>query len=244
VLIRNIFMVFILATSCVQATEIEAVLEWADRRVAAFAVAGVVDKVYVVAGDVVKKGQLLAQLDQSPFESMNKKQQALVTGIKPLLFDARQNYSQAQELYDRTVLSQVELQRAEAQYQGVEAEQLAAKADQDLAQWNQQRSMLRAACECLIVSNQLLPGMVVNIENQASAIMVLAEMTVMNAVIVMEPAMQLLMQQAVTINVAGKKYAAKVVSISVENGKRWARLQFRPEATQKLYAGQTAKVSF
>ena len=56
--------------------------------------------------------------------------------------------------------------------------------------------------------------------------------------------MQLQMQQALNVAVAGKKYAAKIVTLSMENGKRLARVQFRPDAAQKLYAGQLAKVVY
>ena len=244
-MLRSVITVLLIcATSLVQAAEIEATLEWANRRVAAFAVTGVVDKVLIAAGESVKKGQLLAQLDQSPFVAMVKKQQALVIGIKPRLFDAKQNYSQAQELYDRTVLSQVELHRAEAQFQGIEAEQTAAKAELDMVKWQQQQSVLRAPCECLILANRLLPGAVINTENQAIINIELAEVGLMHAVIVLEPTMQLQMQQALNVAVAGKKYAATIVTLSMENGKRLARVQFRPDAAQKLYAGQPAKVVY
>lgn len=243
-LIRIVTIVLLFTAHLAHAVEIDATLEWANRRVAAFAVSGVIEKVDVSAGDVVKKGQPLAQLDQLPFALTIKKQQALMSGLSPRLFDVKQNYSQAQELFDRTVLSQVELQRAESQFRGVEAEQAAAKAESDIAKWQQQQSVLRAACECLITSNRLLPGMIVNNENQATAIIELAETAVMNAAIILEPTIQLAMQQAVTVTVAGKKYPAVVVALSVENGKRLARVQFRPEAAQKLYVGQTAKVSF
>ena len=67
-MLRSVITILLIcATSLVQAAEIEATLEWANRRVAAFAVTGVVDKVLIAAGESVKKGQLLAQLDQSPF---------------------------------------------------------------------------------------------------------------------------------------------------------------------------------
>ena len=239
------FLILVLLTGfCAQAVEVDATLDWANRQLAGFAVTGVVQTMTVAPGYIVKKNQVLAQLDLTPFKLHTKKQLALINGIKPRLFDAKQNFSQAQELYDRTVLSQVELQRAEVQYQGVEAEQAAARAEWELAIWQQQQAILRAPCECLVVNNQFLPGMVINHENQISTSIELVVPGLMNAELLLEKDLQLLLQQSVEVNVAGKKYPAKVIALQVANGKRVARVQFKYDASQKLYAGQQAKVIF
>ncbi|HEX5636357.1 MAG TPA: hypothetical protein VFY78_04665, partial [Gammaproteobacteria bacterium] len=93
---KNILTIFcLMAVTAVQAAEVNATLDWANRQIAAFAVHGVVDKVQVVAGDRVKKDQVLAQLEQTIFLQSNRKYQAQVDGIKPRLFDSKQNYDQA-----------------------------------------------------------------------------------------------------------------------------------------------------
>ena len=242
---KNILTIICLLSTCaVQAVEVNATLDWANRRIAAFAVSGVVEKVYVNAGDRVNKDQQLAQLDQAIFINSNKKYQAQVDGIKPRLFDAKQNYDQAQELYDRTVLSQVELQRAEVQFQGVEAEQAAARAELEIAKWQQRRSVLSAPCDCQVTGNALLSGMVINNENQTMAVIELAEMSVMDAVILLEQNISLKLKQVVQVDVAGKKYQAAVIALTTQNEKRQARVQFRVDAASGLFAGQSAKVSF
>ncbi|MBI3186961.1 MAG: efflux RND transporter periplasmic adaptor subunit, partial [Gammaproteobacteria bacterium] len=206
---KNILTIFcLLAVTAVQAAEVNATLDWANRQIAAFAVHGVVDKVQVVAGDRVKKDQVLAQLDQTIFLQSNRKYQAQVDGIKPRLFDSKQNYDQALELYERTVLSQVELQRAEVQFQGVEAEQVAARAELEIARWQQRHSILVSPCDCIVTSSSFLPGMVINNENQTIASIELADVSVMNAVVILEPSMQLKLKQNVQVNVAGKNYQA------------------------------------
>lgn len=227
-----------------QAIEVSATLDWANRRIAAFAVYGMVEKVYVNAGDRVKKDQQLAQLDQTTFINSNKKYQAQVDGIKPRLFDAKQNYDQAQELYERTVLSQVELQRAEVQFQGVEAEQAEARAELETAKWQQRRSVLTAPCDCQVTGNGMLPGMIINNENQSLAVIELAEMSVMDAIILLDKNINLLLKQVVQLEVAGKKYQATVIALTSQNEKRLARVQFRFDAVNNLFAGQSAKVSF
>jgi RND family efflux transporter MFP subunit len=234
----------LLSVTTVEAVELSATLDWANGRIAAFAVHGVVEKVYVVAGERVKKDQQLAQLDQTTFINSNKKYQAKVDGIKPRLFDVRQNYDQAQELYDRTVLSQVELQRAEVQFQGVEAEQAAARAELEIAKWQQRRSVLTAPCDCQVTGINLIPGMVINDENQITTVIELAETTVMDAVILLDQSMSLTMRQSVQVNVAGKNYQATVIALTALNEKRLARVQFRVDAANSLFAGQSAKASF
>lgn len=237
-------IICLLFASAVPAVEVGATLDWANRQLAAFAVHGVVDKVQVVAGDRVKKDQLLAQLDQAIFLHTNKKYQALVDGIKPRLFDAKQNFDQAQELYDRTVLSQVELQRAEVEFQGVEAAQAAARAELEIARWQQRHSILNSPCDCLVTGNSLLPGMIINDENQTVASIELADVNAMNAVVVLEQNMNLKLKQNVQVNVAGKNYPAMVIALSAQNEKRLAWVQFRVDASSNLFAGQAAKVSF
>jgi membrane fusion protein, multidrug efflux system len=241
---------YIVTTICLllagvaQAVEVNATLDWANRRVAAFAVHGVVEKVNVAAGEQVKKGQPLAQLDQTPFIYKSKKNQANIDGIKPRLFDAKQNLDQAQELYDRTVLSQVDLQRADVQFQGVEAEQLAAKAELEIARWQQRQSVLNAPCDCLIINNTLLPGMVINDDNQIAAKIELAEVGMMNADVILEQNTTLRMQQSVQVVVAGKTFPAVVTALAMQNGKWMARVQFRFDGSVQLFAGQSAKVKF
>lgn len=242
---RYLLIVFcLLSTAVVQAVEVNATLEWANRRLAAFAVHGVVEKVNVAVGEQVKKNQLLAQLDQTPFIYAGKKIQAHIDGIKPRWFDAKQNFDQAQELFDRTVLSQVELQRADMQYQGVEAEQAAARAELEIAKWQQRQSVLNASCNCLVIGNSLIPGMVINEDNQTTASIELAEAGVMNAVLFLEPTTQLKMQQSVQVNVAGKNFSAVVIELMSQNNKRMARVQFRFDLSAQYFAGQSAKVIF
>jgi len=241
---RIVILLGLLSAGLVQAVEVNATLDWANRHIAAFAVHGVGEAVNVAVGEQVKKNQPLAQLDQTPFVYTNKRNQAHVDGIKPRLFDAKQNYDQAQELFDRTVLSQVELQRAEVQFQGVEAEQSAAKAELEISKWKQRQSVLNAACDCLVIGNTLLPGMVINNENQSVAMIELAETGVLNAEVILDQNINLMMQQSVQVNVDGKNYPAKVIAITVQNGKRQVRVQFQVDAAKHYLAGQNAKVIF
>lgn len=242
---KCIFTIFcLLLASVAQAADVNATLDWANRRVAAFAVYGVVEKINVAVGEQVKKGQLLAQLDQVPFIYQVRKAQANADGIKSRLFDAKQNFDQAQELFDRTVLSQVELQRAEMQYQGVESEQAAAKAELEIARWQQRQSVINAACDCVIISNALLPGMIINADNQHVMQIEMAEAGVMNADMTLDPGVNIKMQQSVQLSVAGKNYSAVVVGLAAKNGKLLVRVQFRVDVATPLFAGQGAKVKF
>lgn len=101
------------------------------------AVSGVVAEVLVSDGQRVNAGQLLLALDPRPFELKLAAARATVARLLPLRDERRRELERAEELYDRTVLSDVELQQArnaadaaEARYE--EAVQLAALAELDL----------------------------------------------------------------------------------------------------------------
>lgn len=237
-------MLLVLWSAAAQAAEFSATLDWGNRRHAAFTVAGVVDKVAVQAGEQVKPKQLLAQLEQQPFVLARNAAQARVDMLVPRMFDAKQDYDQAQELYQRTVLSQIELQKAETLYKGVQAEQVMARSEYELAQWQLGKASLIASCLCVVTEVKLLPGMVINSENQAIAMIALAEAGVMDAEAVLDNSFTPRMQQNVQIVVGKQQYAGSVISLHVVSGKRIARVQFRHNADGQLFAGQTAKVIF
>lgn len=241
---KSVYFMLMLCSAVVQAAEFSATLDWGNRRQAAFVVPGVVDKVAVNVGELVKPKQLLAQLEQQPFVLMRNAAQARADMLGPRVFDAKQDYDQAQELYQRTVLSQIELQKAETRYKGVQAEQVAARNEYELAQWNLNKTALYANCNCLVTAVTLLPGMVINSENQFRAVIELAEAGVMEAEVILDQTVALRLQQTAQVIVGKQQYAGNVVALVVNAGKRVARVQFRHNPDTPLFAGQIAKVMF
>ncbi len=71
---------------------------------------GRIDTIRVKVGDRVKKGQLLATLDARPWRAELKRARAALQGLKSRAEEARRALDRARELFDRTVLSQTDLQ--------------------------------------------------------------------------------------------------------------------------------------
>lgn len=92
-------------------------------------VAGQVSKVYVQAGEVVKQGDRLLNLDASRFQAKLNSLQAMQSLQKAKLADAQIELDQALDLYERTVTSkrtrdaaQLAYDVASAAYQQAQAE--------------------------------------------------------------------------------------------------------------------------
>lgn len=165
----NIFiLVLMMFTSQAQAIELEATLNWNPPQRYGFVVNGVVSDKLVNIGSKVKQGELLARLDTQPFNLKVKQYKAAVDKFEPLVFDAKVELDHANELYERTVLSEVELQKIEGKYKTVIAEQDVEKAKLKLAKWKLRRASLKSKDSAYVISSSILPGMVISDENKSS----------------------------------------------------------------------------
>ncbi|WP_293672716.1 biotin/lipoyl-binding protein, partial [Thiolapillus sp.] len=75
-------------------------------------VSGVVREVKVQPGQVVAQGDVLLKLDQREFRAQLNRAKALVARANSLFEEAKREEERAEELYDRTLLSDHELQKA------------------------------------------------------------------------------------------------------------------------------------
>jgi multidrug efflux system membrane fusion protein len=229
------------------AQELQGVVAWPVISKPGFAVSGVVDKVKVQAGAQVKKGDTLVQLEQRPFLLDVKKYKAGTETIEPLLFDARVELNQAEELYDRTVLSQIELQKIEARHRGLEAQARVAQAEYEMALWRQEKSSLAAPFDAVVVSNDFISGQVLSEENRAHVSLQLAP-TGMMAVIVLIEAQQLprlQLNQPVQVIIGADKMPGMLRSIDVRAGNQTlssAVIDFKYPSGKRYHVGQNAKI--
>lgn len=227
------------------AAELMGTLDWANPRMLAFPVAGIIEEVSAQSGEQLKQGQLVARLDQQPFKIAIDRLRASSDAIKPLIDDARREYQHAQELFEQTVLSEVELQKKQAQLAHLQAEQRMLKEDVALALWQQQRSVLRAPADGVLISSNLLPGMVISEENQAQAFALFAETSMMAIRLDLTAQQRRLfsMGQIFEIKIDEQRLKAQVSSITIKGAAPVAYhmvLQFRPTSGQLFIAGQAA----
>ena len=231
-----------------QAEQLDATLGWAEGARYNFMVTGEVDEVLAPSGSQVDKGKALVRLYPRPFLLEVKQAKAEMDSIEPLLFDARIELSQAEELYDRTVLSQIELQKIEARYRGLEAKNRKNEAAYEQAKMKRDKATLVAPFDALVIDNQFIKGQMISLENQSAVSVVLAPAGRMAArfSITARQRAQLRVGQTLQVEVDGSNYAATLGQIRPapdSDSTYLAEAEFSHSAERTLYPGQAAKIT-
>lgn len=165
----SFLFLLLMLNSVSYAEDIQATMSWAGLHKMGFVVTGVVETVNVQPGVKINKGDVLAQLDTRPFMYQVQICQAEIEEIQPRLFDAKTEFDQAQELFERTVLSVIELQKIEGIYKSLKAEESKAKAECKLKQWQADQAVLKTPNAAYVMSSNIYSGMVISDENKSIA---------------------------------------------------------------------------
>lgn len=174
--LQSLLAVFILLFAAgVRAAEWTGTLHWLQRVELSTPVSGVISKVAVDAGDLVKQGQVLLQLDDRGFSSLVKKAEAQVASHRETLAEAKRELERVVEMYERTLLAEHELQLARIAVSQAQADLVAAETAQTLARLNLEYSQLKAPFAGVILQRQAEVGMTVVTRWQSFPLMVLAE---------------------------------------------------------------------
>lgn len=145
------WFVTILIISSVHAGEIVAELQWSKRLILSTTETGVVGEVVASPGQKVKKGEVLLSLDQREFVIANNKAVAKRLAAKTTHEEAKREQYRAQDLYDRTMLSEHDLQvtknnKAHARAAYLEAEAMVKKTELAL-----ERSRISAPYDAIVL---------------------------------------------------------------------------------------------
>jgi len=167
-------LVLMLASSLFAISAQADVLLQKDRVELGLAGSGVVSSVEVTSGQKVRKGQILLRLDQSVIKANQAAARTYLEKEKLELAEATREYERNQELFDRTQLSEHELQIAEIAWNVAKAE--LAEAGARLARCKQQLeySQLRAPVDGTIRQVLAWPGMAVTNSMQITPLIILA----------------------------------------------------------------------
>ena len=136
-------------------------------------VSGVIKTVYVKPGQMVKKGDLLLEFDDSLIASNLSEVKAKIQLAKLNKVEAKKEFARAEELYDRTVLSDQELQQANVLYSKALAQYAAAKNELVHAQWDMDHTKLYAAFAGQVSQIYSYPGQYVNNEFTAQTLLII-----------------------------------------------------------------------
>jgi multidrug efflux system membrane fusion protein len=138
--------------------DIDARIYWGKRIDMGMPVSGVVAKVPVDAGMRVGKGDELLVLQQTPFKTALIEAKAGVVQAAGARKIARRDYDQTKDLYDRGLISTVELQNAQLKKEAKEAAYTAARAKLERAQYELTHSVLRAPFDGLVLDKRVEAG--------------------------------------------------------------------------------------
>lgn len=133
-------------------------------------VSGVIVDMRVARGDRVKRGQILLVLDPRPFQLRLKALEATLARLRPERDERAQELQRAQELYDRTVLSDVELQQAQNAADRAAAAYQEAEIARELAALELEYSVLRAPGDGTVAGVEAGVGQVVISRCQAAVL--------------------------------------------------------------------------
>ena len=229
------------------AKDFNGLLSWPTRHVLSFPVTGIVETVFVQAGQQVSQGQKLAHLDLQPFQFRINRMQAKLNRIAPLLFDAQRDFDQAQELFERTVLSEVELQKIESTLKTLKADNDQVMAELALARWQHDHAQLHAPFSGRIIRQLLQTGQVISAESMSEIKMELVADRLMQVVfsVPAEQVAEFKIGQQTAVEVASQRYPAIVKSIvSASNEDYRISLEFSHKSDIQYVAGQKAKAIF
>lgn len=147
--------------------------------------AGLVQSVAVESGQKVKQGEVLLELDATPFKAQAERAKALASALQPALSTAQLELDRAQELFDRDSLSQVELKNAENKAAAAEGALKAAQADVSLSQYQLQLSQMKSPVDARVIRVNTTQGQYVDPAVDTSALITLVSANNMNAVAVL-----------------------------------------------------------
>ena len=243
-------LLFIAITTPIMAQEYIARLAWVNRTELTTPVAGVVDVVHVEAGMKVNKGDHLVTLEPMKFEIQIKESQSQLNKRAALLDEARRELDRAQGLYDRTLLSEHELQVVKNAYITSNADFDLAKAKLAQAKLDYEYSRLRAPFDAVVLKRLAEKGMVVMPQLQPQTLVIIAHGHKMlaQAKINASDLLQIQSGQVVDIIIRGEKYRGEVkykgMEPVIENGTEYnLDIEFSTNGKQFI-AGQQARIVF
>lgn len=228
----------------VQAAQLTGQLAYAQEAELGTLSSGVVREVAVKVGDQVRRGNTLLRLDSRAFEAQLQAAKARHSHAELLQQEAQAEHDRAEELYERTVLSEVE--RTQAQLGLLSAQATAATAAADLmdARLALEYAHIKAPFDGLVVAVEATAGEVVVNEQQAVTLLVLARTSRMELRVPIDPAaaQSAMADAAPRVRVAGRDFPAAHLALSNEPGEWVLLVEFDVPADMTLKAGQIGQL--
>lgn len=222
--LRNLFSTSVLAImlwlnlNLVQAANIDAVVNWSQRVEMSTTVSGTIAEVNVKVGDRVEQGRVLLSLDAARFKANIQQAKAAQRNAGYVLAEAKREWERAKELYERTVLSDRELQLAENAYVAAQARQAKVDAALTNAKKDLAESMIRAPFAAMVVSRQAEVGQTVVTNLQAVSLLTLAasDSYIARGLLPISDLNALNTGQVVDVSTGGNRYHGEILQLGLE----------------------------
>ena len=212
-MIRKIFLGLpLLCIGSVQALTLNGFTEFSMSTAINASTAGLVQSVHVAPGQKIKQGELLLQIDKTPYEAAEERAQAVLQSLQTAVDTAQLELDRAQELYDRDSLSQVEMKYAENKYSAAQGNYKAAQADLKLAEYHLNRTRIVSPINARVIRVNTSKGQYVNPEVESSALLTIVSSSSMSAVAVLNSDQwnPSLMNKKATVKYRDKVYQGQV----------------------------------
>ncbi|HEX2833983.1 MAG TPA: efflux RND transporter periplasmic adaptor subunit [Thermoanaerobaculia bacterium] len=138
-------------------------------------VSGVIARLYADFNSAVKKGQLLAELDPTPFEQQVEQRRADVTKAQVQTDDARIKYDRQRRLLDGGLTSQAEVDAAKATYDSARAQVTQSQAALNQSLTNLRYTKIVSPIDGIVVDRQYDVGQTVAASFQAPTLFQIAQ---------------------------------------------------------------------
>ena len=138
-------------------------------------VSGVISRLYADFNSRVKKGQLLAELDPTPFQAQVEQRQADLTKARVDAANAKINYDRLNRLAKAGLSPQSDVDNARAQYEGAEAGVQQSAAALSQAQTNLHYTKISSPIDGVVVDRQYDVGQTVAASFQAPTLFSIAQ---------------------------------------------------------------------
>lgn len=205
-------------TAVVKAEGFEATLGWSKRVELSSPVNGVVHKVFAESGKIVAKGEVLVQLDPRIFKANLKYAKAKLKNTNEHSLETKRELDRQLDMYDRSMLSEHDLQVAKNNFSSAQALSQQAQASLTKAKLNLEYSAIRAPFNAVVVNSVAIKGQIVAAELSPPTLVIVAEAQRMLArfYAATDKANSFVINQGVEVNVAGKSYQGRILNIALE----------------------------
>lgn len=217
-------------------------------------VSGVIDKIYVDYNSVVKKGQLLAELDKSTLQEKLTQARASSNSSQSELNYAQQNYDRTKRLYAAKAATTVDMESADNQLAQAKASYANAKANLSQAEVNLSYAYIYSPIDGVVLDRSVNEGQTVAASFSTPTLFTIAEdLTKMQVEADVDEADigQVKLGQPVTFTVdafsddvfQGTVSQIRLQPVVTNNVVTYTVIVEAPNPDEKLYPGMTANIT-